>query len=249
MSFNQQLHGRAILLEEFKKGVVKPVHALDAVLRELGAGVMAVNTANKYYAQFKDGDFSIDQGTNSLEKKWIEEGTLLKIKRGLFRKTTIKKHFSHITTSGETCRFQFFEHRMKDLYEYWFLDTLNTLDEQEKKLILQVSKSSHQSPDGPISQASQVYRLKSIHFIRTKEVLVNDEVFAVDEVIAVAQIIGSSIICMLWRSGSSLPLLLFFRIRNRSDCLQLIFMRPIAIEQLTWMAISSSRTALNLNRF
>ncbi|KAI6213040.1 hypothetical protein M3Y94_00102400 [Aphelenchoides besseyi] len=163
-----KLQARAILLEQFNKGVNDPQVALKAVLKELGPKSMSKTSATLWFNRFRKNDFSLGTGASKADQKLIGGSKFLTTKRALFCEMSNDGfYFTLLETTGTNGRFQFFTTSPQNSRSYGVLDTFHG---QKKELILDASELRYQSPTTPNFNSSRIW-LKQVHFIDDEKCL------------------------------------------------------------------------------
>ncbi|KAI6185407.1 hypothetical protein M3Y98_00019900 [Aphelenchoides besseyi] len=161
MSIQMKLQARAILLEQYKKGVADSQVALKAVLKELGPKSMSKMSSTLWYNRFRKSDFSLGTGATKADQKLIVDSKFLTTKRAFFCEVSAENHFFHITkVTGTNGRFQFFQMSSYPARCYWVLDTFHG---RKKQLIFNSSESVSRSHNGAFHADN--CDLVNIHFL------------------------------------------------------------------------------------
>ncbi|KAI6197888.1 hypothetical protein M3Y94_01278800 [Aphelenchoides besseyi] len=169
VSNQTKFQARAILLEQFKKGVNDPQLALNAVWNELGPNSMSKTSATLWFNRFRKHDFSLGKGSGTkVEQKLMVDSKFLATKRALFCKVSIEDFLvGYLEITGSNGRFQFFLTSKRLTPTYWVLDTFHG---RKKQLILNSSDIRYRTAGAPNFHSSE-HLLTSIHFIDEEKCL------------------------------------------------------------------------------
>ncbi|KAI6213068.1 hypothetical protein M3Y94_00105900 [Aphelenchoides besseyi] len=168
VNIQTKLQARAILLEQFNKGVNDSKVALKAVLKEMGPKSMSKRSSTLWYNRFRKNDFSLGKGVNKTEQKLIDGSKFLTTKRALFCEMSNDGfYFTLSEATGTNGRFQFFTTGPQNSRSYGVLDTFHG---RKKELILDASELRYQSPTTPNFHSSGNW-LKQVLFIDNEKCL------------------------------------------------------------------------------
>ncbi|KAI6212684.1 hypothetical protein M3Y94_00055700 [Aphelenchoides besseyi] len=168
VNIQTKLQARAILLEQFNKGVNDAQVALKSVLKELGPKSMSKTSATLWFNRFRKNDFSLGKGASKADQKLIDGSKFLAAKRALFCQMSTDDYFYEIASvTGTNGRFQFFSTGAYHSHMYLVIDTFHA---RKKELIFDSSELRYQSPTVPILQAYGI-GLEQIHFIDDEKCL------------------------------------------------------------------------------
>ncbi|KAI6228358.1 hypothetical protein M3Y95_00614000 [Aphelenchoides besseyi] len=126
MKIQDKLYARAILLEQFKKGVDDYKKALKAVHSELGSKVMSRVSASLWYKRFQQDDFSMGAMKTVAGRVLSKNLNMLKTMRALYCSLRTEEEPHHCTTSGSNGRFQFLSYQGV----HWVVDTFHGQQKQ-----------------------------------------------------------------------------------------------------------------------